>query len=59
MFLEVPVGDLGVGGVAPFDLTEASACCLEMGEIHSPCLVVVREMADLPSLRSGLDDGEG
>lgn len=59
MFLEVPAGDLHVGRVEPFDLAEASAGCLKVGEIYGPGLVVVGEVADLPPFGRNLDDGEG
>ena len=41
MLSEVLSCDLGVGGVAPLDLVEPSQCVAEMGEVESPCDVVV------------------
>ena len=59
MRVEVLARDLLVGGVEPFDLTESRRGGLEVGKVDSAGLVVVWEVAEFPSVRSDLNDGEG
>jgi len=51
----VPPGDLGVGGIAPFDLRKASQRVAEMRQIEGTRGVVVREAASLLARRRLLD----
>lgn len=55
MLPQVPPGDLGVGGIVPFDLGKASHRVAEVRQVEGACGVVVRKAADLLACRRPLD----
>lgn len=59
MVVEVPASHVGIRRIQPFDLAEPGARCVEMGQVNRAGLVVVREVAELPPVGTGLNDREG